>query len=220
MSFFFFLTRDRTAISTACTCVGPDTQTGNGGATNENPVWAGQSNYTQLPLQPQLGLATHQVYNLGTFHNSGFNPAGSYGVNDFAILNDPPIIDPRLAAFDQADALNELRTAIVSQTAALNALIAALPNQVIASNAPATTLGSSTSTPINQDGTPSTPASSSNSTRARLRCDLCDQTFARPYTLQRHINTQHHRSQVYPCPTCGQNFLRSDRLNEHQQRYH
>ncbi|KAK2830487.1 hypothetical protein Q5P01_018418 [Channa striata] len=51
--------------------------------------------------------------------------------------------------------------------------------------------------------------------RKNHACTECNQSFARPEQLKRHMNRAHHRSS-HTCPTCGKSFVRESALKVHK----
>ncbi|XP_035713491.1 oocyte zinc finger protein XlCOF26 isoform X2 [Folsomia candida] len=58
------------------------------------------------------------------------------------------------------------------------------------------------------------------STRERLQCHGCPQTFLYKITLQRHIRRVHENQKNYPCAVCAKRFTSSYHLNRHVEAVH
>ncbi|MHA1953138.1 MAG: C2H2-type zinc finger protein [Candidatus Heimdallarchaeaceae archaeon] len=51
-------------------------------------------------------------------------------------------------------------------------------------------------------------------------CKICGESFSRKYSLNRHTNCLHTRTDVFNCTECDLTFTRKDHLKRHQQEVH
>ena len=50
-----------------------------------------------------------------------------------------------------------------------------------------------------------------------FQCDICEKTYNQKFTLRRHIESKHAKTNIHQCNICGKSFKRKDVLQVHQQ---
>ena len=47
------------------------------------------------------------------------------------------------------------------------------------------------------------------------RCDICDQSFSRPWVLKKHMKSKHSETEKFECDTCKRIFNTREYLEKH-----